>query len=82
MYSSLSSNGKLDVWDEDHDSMSKSEFKKYMKDQKYKLVNSGSIEDDGGITLYLNDADLYWGHVFNIDYNPLTGDFKYHGIEG
>ena len=82
LYSSLSSNGKLETWDDDHNDMSKSEFKKYMKDQKYKLVNSGRFEDDGSVMLYLNDADLYWGHVFNIDYNPLTGEFKYYGIEG
>ena len=74
--------GTLNVWDEDHNKLSKSEFKDYMKDQKYKLVNSGHVSDNGNVSLYLNDADLYWGHVFGIDYNPLTGEFNYHGIEG
>ena len=75
-------NGTLDVWDEDRDKMSKTEFKKYMKDQQNKLVNSGNVDDNGTFNLYLNDANLYWGHVFGIDYNPLTGEFDYHGIEG
>jgi len=75
-------NGYLQVWDEDHEKMSKSEFKDYMKDQKYKLVNSGHVSDNGNVSLYLNDADLYYGHVFGIDYNPLTGEFNYHGVEG
>ena len=74
--------GTLNVWDEDHNKLTKSEFKDYMKDQKYKLVNSGSVSDNGNINLYLNDADLYWGHVFGIDYNPVTGEFHYRGIEG
>lgn len=82
LYSSLSSNGKLETWDEDHNNMTKSDFKNYLKDQKYKLVNSGSIEDNGSIMLYLNDADLFWGHVFCVDYNPLTGSFEYYGLEG
>lgn len=74
--------GTLDVWDEDHNKLTKSEFKNYMKDQKNKLINSGSVSDNGNINLYLNDANLYWGHVFGIDYNPLTGEFNYRGIEG
>lgn len=74
--------GTLNVWDEDHNKLSKSEFKDYMKDQKYKLINSGSVSDNGNVSLYLNDADLYWGHVFGIDYNPVTGEFHYRGIEG
>lgn len=82
LYNELSSNGKLQVWDENNENMSKSDFKNYLKDQKYKLVNSGSIQDDGNLMLYLNDGNLFWGHVFSIDYNPLTGYFEYYGIEG
>lgn len=75
-------NGNVDVWDENKKNISKNDFKKMMINQQSKLVNSGDVNDKGTLNLFLNDGNLFWGHVLDIDYNPITGDFEYYGTEG
>jgi hypothetical protein len=67
---------KNDSWrDEDEEEMSAADFLSKMS------LESISLDEDGGLTFWHNDGDLFWGHAIQISGN-LTDGLKSADIPG